>query len=96
MTTNPFTLEDFQTQLNFPLDDFQKDAIRSISEGHSVVVCAPTGSGKRGHRPLAGISRIYRTRSIVGADSSRVSSNGSTLAAPSRTENEAPDAIEVN
>lgn len=41
-----FQLEDFQAQLTFPLDDFQQDAIRSISEGHSVVVCAPTGSGK--------------------------------------------------
>lgn len=43
---NPFTLDDFQSQLSFPLDEFQQDAIRSISEGHSVVVCAPTGSGK--------------------------------------------------
>ncbi len=41
-----FSLEDFQAQLEFPLDDFQQDAIRNISEGHSVVVCAPTGSGK--------------------------------------------------
>lgn len=41
-----FKLEDFQAQLDFPLDGFQEDAIRNISEGHSVVVCAPTGSGK--------------------------------------------------
>jgi superfamily II RNA helicase len=41
-----FTLADFQEQLSFPLDEFQEQAIRSISEGHSVVVCAPTGSGK--------------------------------------------------
>lgn len=46
MATNPLTLQDFQAQLAFPLDDFQKDAIGSIAEGHSVVVCAPTGSGK--------------------------------------------------
>lgn len=30
----------------FPLDDFQKEAIRSIQEGKSVIVCAPTGAGK--------------------------------------------------
>jgi superfamily II RNA helicase len=44
--TNPLSLEDFQAQLDFPLDDFQKEAIECISQGHSVVVCAPTGSGK--------------------------------------------------
>jgi superfamily II RNA helicase len=43
---NTFTLDDFQSQLAFPLDDFQRDAITTISDGHSVVVCAPTGSGK--------------------------------------------------
>ena len=31
---------------NFELDDFQKDAIKHIQEGKSVVVCAPTGAGK--------------------------------------------------
>ncbi|MBX9695365.1 MAG: DEAD/DEAH box helicase, partial [Cyanobacteria bacterium] len=30
----------------FPLDDFQLEAIRYLQEGKSVVVCAPTGSGK--------------------------------------------------
>ncbi len=30
----------------FELDDFQKDACYCISEGKSVVVCAPTGAGK--------------------------------------------------
>lgn len=43
---NPLPLSDFQEQLTFPLDDFQRDAIESLAEGHSVVVCAPTGSGK--------------------------------------------------
>ena len=28
------------------LDRFQSDAIRALSEGHSVLVCAPTGTGK--------------------------------------------------
>jgi len=30
----------------FPLSDFQKYAIKAIVEGHHVLVCAPTGSGK--------------------------------------------------
>src|SRR5574344_97701 len=30
----------------FELDDFQKDACNCISDGKSVVVCAPTGAGK--------------------------------------------------
>lgn len=30
----------------FELDDFQKEACKYISEGKSVVVCAPTGAGK--------------------------------------------------
>ena len=29
----------------FELDDFQKDACRCITDGKSVVVCAPTGAG---------------------------------------------------
>ena len=31
---------------NFQLDDFQKEALEHISDGKSVVVCAPTGAGK--------------------------------------------------
>ena len=30
----------------FPLDDFQLEAIDSLNRGNSVVVSAPTGSGK--------------------------------------------------
>ena len=32
--------------LAFPLDPFQEEAIEIIHQGHSVVVCAPTGAGK--------------------------------------------------
>ncbi|HEY9788576.1 MAG TPA: DEAD/DEAH box helicase [Candidatus Obscuribacterales bacterium] len=31
---------------DFPLDDFQVEAISHLEEGRSVVVCAPTGAGK--------------------------------------------------
>lgn len=37
---------DLNTLFPFPLDDFQQQAIASLSVGKSVVVCAPTGSGK--------------------------------------------------
>ena len=33
-------------EFGFPLSDFQKHAINAIVEGHHVLVCAPTGSGK--------------------------------------------------
>ena len=37
---------DFITQLPFPPDDFQRDAFAAIDADHSVLVSAPTGSGK--------------------------------------------------
>jgi superfamily II RNA helicase len=40
----------------FELDQFQQDAIASLNAGRSVVVCAPTGSGKT----LIGEYAIYR------------------------------------
>jgi superfamily II RNA helicase len=40
----------------FPLDGFQLEAIDALSQGHSVVVSAPTGSGKT----LIGEYAIYR------------------------------------
>lgn len=43
----------------FELDQFQHDAIASLNAGRSVVVCAPTGSGKT----LVGEYAIYRALS---------------------------------
>ena len=43
----------------FELDDFQKQAIAALAAGKSVVVCAPTGSGKT----LVGEYAIYRALS---------------------------------
>ena len=41
-----FTRTDFEQQLPFAPDAFQQEAIDHIANGKSVVVCAPTGSGK--------------------------------------------------
>jgi superfamily II RNA helicase len=51
----------------FPLDGFQQEAIESLDAGRSVVVCAPTGSGKTLigeyaiHRALAQGKRVLYT-----------------------------------
>jgi superfamily II RNA helicase len=37
---------DPQSLFQFPLDDFQLEAMRHLEDGKSVVVCAPTGAGK--------------------------------------------------
>ena len=39
-------LADFSSRQSFPLDDFQVRACRELEEGRSVLVAAPTGSGK--------------------------------------------------
>jgi len=39
-------LESFAARYPFPLDTFQRDAIRAILGGQSVIVSAPTGAGK--------------------------------------------------
>ncbi|MBO1352049.1 MAG: DEAD/DEAH box helicase [Hormoscilla sp. GUM202] len=47
---------DLKTLFPFELDDFQRQAIAALDSGKSVVVCAPTGSGKT----LIGEYAIYR------------------------------------
>ncbi len=52
MTTSPWPVReaggaaDFEADLPFTLDDFQREAIDALDAGHSVLVSAPTGSGK--------------------------------------------------
>jgi superfamily II DNA/RNA helicase len=36
----------FRTGYSFDLDEFQVEACEALAEGHGVLVCAPTGSGK--------------------------------------------------
>jgi len=36
----------FVQSLDFPLDDFQREACEVVADGHSVLVAAPTGAGK--------------------------------------------------
>src|SRR6266536_425011 len=42
----PTDLERFEALYPFPLDDFQRTAIAALDGGESVLVAAPTGSGK--------------------------------------------------
>ena len=46
MAGAPTSPETFAGALDFELDDFQRTAIDAIDAGHSVLVAAPTGSGK--------------------------------------------------
>jgi superfamily II RNA helicase len=42
----PHIVQDYAIKYNFPLDIFQEHAISAIDQGHNVLVCAKTGSGK--------------------------------------------------
>lgn len=53
---------DLNNLFPFELDEFQKQAIAALNAGRSVVVCAPTGSGKT----LIGEYTIYRALSRGG------------------------------
>ncbi|WP_062520457.1 DEAD/DEAH box helicase [Demequina silvatica] len=39
-------LAEFEGELSFPLDPFQREACEAVAEGRSVLVAAPTGAGK--------------------------------------------------
>jgi len=47
LTSQPaHTVETYAIKYTFPLDIFQEHAISAIDQGHNVLVCAKTGSGK--------------------------------------------------
>ncbi len=66
-TSPPIAGLDLKTLFPFELDDFQLQAIAALEAGRSVVVCAPTGSGKTLigeyaiHRALAQGRRVFYT-----------------------------------
>ena len=39
-------VEQFTATVPYQLDDFQREAIQALARGHSVLVAAPTGTGK--------------------------------------------------
>jgi superfamily II RNA helicase len=63
----PIAELNLETLFPFELDDFQKQAIAALDAGKSVVVCAPTGSGKTLvgeyaiHRALHHRKRVFYT-----------------------------------
>ena len=50
----------FTASQPYPLDAFQLDAIRALANGHSVLVAAPTGTGKT----VIADFGVYQARSI--------------------------------
>ncbi|MFD3637686.1 DEAD/DEAH box helicase, partial [Streptomyces sp. NPDC058664] len=42
----PSELAKFAGEISFDLDPFQRTACAALEDGHSVLVCAPTGAGK--------------------------------------------------
>ena len=58
-------VDEFTTSLPYPLDDFQLEAIRALANSHSVLVAAPTGTGKTvvGEFGIF-LARKYATRAI--------------------------------
>jgi superfamily II RNA helicase len=60
--SSALTPAELQQVFPFELDPFQMQAITALNEGRSVVVCAPTGSGKT----LVGEYAIHRSRKGTG------------------------------
>ena len=53
---------EFEADLPFALDEFQHEAFHALDSGHSVLVSAPTGSGKT----LVAAYAVHRALSAQG------------------------------
>jgi ATP-dependent RNA helicase HelY len=58
-------IEQFSTLYPFPLDDFQQEAIAALVDGDSVMVAAPTGTGKTVVAEYAVYSAFRRTGRVI-------------------------------
>ena len=56
------TVTDYAIKYKFPLDIFQEHAISAIDQGHNVLVCAKTGSGKTLCYIIPVLEILYRSR----------------------------------
>src|SRR5579862_9038956 len=84
-TSHPLPVRPLSELFPFPLDDFQQEAIARMDEGHSVLVCAPTGSGKTViaeyaiHRALAGGKRVFYTTPLKALSNQKFRDLGGML-----------------
>ena len=53
-------MQDLSTTFQFPLDDFQQQAVQLFLQGNSVLVCAPTGAGKTAIAEAAAVAVLAR------------------------------------
>ena len=58
--SHTLTVEQLSSSFKFPLDGFQKQAINEFVDGHSVLVCAPTGAGKTAIAEAATIATLAK------------------------------------
>ena len=56
----PLTLPEFESLVGFPLDPFQAEAVEAYLAGQSVLVAAPTGTGKTAIAELAVLDTLRR------------------------------------
>lgn len=54
-------MHDLSQTFQFPLDDFQQQAVQLFLNGSSVLVCAPTGAGKTAIAEAAAVAVLARS-----------------------------------